>query len=159
MHNMQIYTGYFAGFNKGIDYPNPISIAASTPKWWIDRGFQKATWLAPRAEWFWDWKKKVDDYMASGGYSEDELKADYEKKYFNTVIGRMSPSTMVSLLLKDVFAADRGITLVCYESPVDEDDEFVDGYEPKLGVDFCHRFLLARYIRSGGYECKEYRER
>jgi len=153
----KIYTGYFGGLNKGIDYPNPISIAGWPPKWWIDRGFQKATWLAPKAEWFWPWKKKVEEYTSSGGYSEDELKAEYEEEYFKTVIGRMSPSDVVGLLLKDVIVFDRGVTLMCYESPVGKDDEFVDSYEPKLGVDFCHRFLLAKYIRSGGYDCKEYR--
>lgn len=123
-----IYTTYFGNLKNLPKNIIPISICYKAPDWWNGLQYRK---LAPKYEFFKVWKETKDN--------------DYYIEHFNSeVLGVLDHPTTVIMELKhlcDKSVYDKvDIALVCYEKP----------------TDFCHRHLVAKWLRSGGYECKEY---
>jgi uncharacterized protein YbcV (DUF1398 family) len=155
---MIIYTGYFAGI-KNHFYPNTISIAGKTPDWFYGL---KAPFLAPKADWFWQWKEIFEDVKNSKrlnlGFNFDDPYSDLQKeiardpikwyinKYMETVLTE-APEIYYSNLQKLIndWNDDTEITLMCYEKPFDKEHEFET---------FCHRNIVADYLKSGGFDVR-----
>jgi len=122
-----IYTSYFAKLNKLPDYVIPISICGKSPSWYNGLEYKK---LAPKYDFFMEWKKNKDN--------------DYYIRHYNSEVLNKLQAEFVIADLKHL--CDKSlwenvdICLICYEKP----DEF------------CHRHLVANWLRLNGYECKEY---
>lgn len=69
----------------------------------------------------------------------------YIKCFKEQVLNSLEPSEVVMELKhlcdKSMYT-DIDIALVCYEKP----------------EDFCHRHIVAKWLRAGGYDCKEWSE-
>ena len=131
-----IYTTYFANLRKLPDNVIPISICGKAPPWYQGLQYKK---LAPKYDFFMEWKKNQDnDY--------------YVEHYQAEVLDCISTATVIrhlEVMLRDViegtgsrpFTKDSKwhIALVCYETP----DKF------------CHRHLVAEWLRNDGWGCEE----
>lgn len=82
--------------------------------------------LAPKYWWWRIWK------------DEDKGEDWYTQKYMSTVLDCLMPISVVSDL--KALAEDHDIALVCYEKP----------------GDFCHRHLVAQWLRDAGYSVEEW---
>lgn len=123
-----IYTSYFGNLKKLPENIIPISICGKAPDWWKGLQYKK---LAPKYQFFTEWKKNKDN--------------NYYIKHFNEeVLNGLEASEVVMELhhLCDKSMYDNiDIVLVCYEKP----------------EDFCHRHLVAEWLRQGGYAVEEYK--
>lgn len=122
-----IYTSYFAKLKDLPSNITPIAICGSIPKGYKGLWYKK---LAPKWSFFKTWKETHDN--------------DYYIQHFNDeVLSNLDASTVVMELKhlcdKSMYS-DVDICLVCYEKP----------------IDFCHRHLVAKWLRDGGYDCKEW---
>lgn len=126
---MKIWTYYYARIK---DLPSsilPVSIAGWAPKGWAGEEYKK---LAPKKDWFFQYKKTGDQEF-------------YKKKYYETVLSKLDPGTVYKDLeeILSKYPEKTGIALVCYE---------------KFG-DFCHRHLVSEWLSGRGYGvCEEYSE-
>lgn len=131
-----IYTSYFAKLKSLPDNIVPISICSKVPDWYKGLQYKK---LAPKYDFFMEWKKNHDN--------------DYYIKCFNEqVLDRLNAKNVVkeldNLLLGITTSIDYKadaikvpeITLICYEKP----------------PNFCHRHLVAEWLRRNGFECEEW---
>jgi uncharacterized protein YeaO (DUF488 family) len=135
-----IYTGYFA---MAKHYPNPISIALYPPKWF--KGLSNMTSLAPSKELLGWWKSKKEHTKEDESeYTERYLKENRSglllavKKLgvivnSEQLIGEKLPNLPTS--------PDLDYTLLCYEKP----------------GDFCHRHIVAQFLREHGIPCEEFK--
>ena len=134
-----IYTSYFGKLRKLPKNVLPVAICAKIPDWYT--GLQY-TPLAPRYDLLMKWK---DDH------NED----DYIQCFNNTTLSNLNIirvlSDLHSLLPEDAKASmlqfvwnsdEYHIALVCYE---------------KAG-DFCHRHIVANWLREYDIECEEWEE-
>lgn len=124
---MMIYTSYFAKLKSLPDNVIPISICGKAPDWYKGLQYKK---LAPKYDFFMEWKKSHDN--------------DYYIKCFNEqVLSNINASDVV-MELKHLCGKslweNPPIALICYEKP----------------SDFCHRHLVAEWLRQNGFECKEW---
>jgi hypothetical protein len=125
-----IYTTYFANLKKLPDSIVPISICGKAPDWYKGLQYKK---LAPKYGFFMEWKKNHDN--------------NYYIKHFNEEVLNTLNSREVILDLLSMTGNIKGlnylphIALVCYEKP----------------TDFCHRHLVAEWLRNDGYDVKEWR--
>lgn len=122
-----IYTSYFAKLKSLPDNVIPISICGKAPDWYKGLQYKK---LAPKYDFFMEWKKNHDN--------------DYYIKCFNEqVLSNINASNVV-MELKHLcgksLCENQPIALICYEKP----------------SDFCHRHLVAEWLRQNGFECKEW---
>ena len=62
----------------------------------------------------------------------------FTREYQEQILARLSPHGLINDLTK--FASGKDIAFVCYEK----------------SADFCHRHLVADWLRSAGYECTEF---
>ena len=99
---MQLYTSYFAKTKQLIEMGlRPVCVAGYAPKFFFDTSnahFYPD--LAPRREWFWEWKSK---HLSNEWYIE---------KYNETVLSKLNPEKVLSDL------GDNAVML-CYEKPTD----------------------------------------
>ncbi|MDD6827913.1 MAG: hypothetical protein PUE12_17740 [Oscillospiraceae bacterium] len=123
-----IYTSYFAQLNKLPNNIIPISICAKTPDWYKGLQYKK---LAPKYDFFMEWKKNHDnDY--------------YIKCYNEQVLDKLHPASVYTdlwNLCDNTTLTEPTICLVCYEKP----------------SDFCHRHLVAKWLTENGCPCEEYK--
>lgn len=120
-----IYTSYFAKLKSLPEDVVPISICAKAPDWYKGLQYKK---LAPKYEFFMQWKKNNDnDY--------------YIRCFKEQVINLLDVNAVVKELKNLVGDDSRDICLICYEKP----------------ADFCHRHLVADWLNENGFECKEYK--
>ena len=82
--------------------------------------------LAPKDSFFYEWKKSRDN--------------DYYIKHFNREVLSVLNADVVIKELLELAQGKEKIALVCYEQP----------------EDFCHRHLVADFLRQAGYKVKEY---
>jgi hypothetical protein len=121
-----IYTTYFAKLRSLPKDIIPIAICAKSPP-----GYQGPSYraLAPHYDFY------------------SKYKTDGDTEYFTTcyrdqILRHMNPTRVVA----DLYAqagkgyCDGDIALVCYEK----------------STDFCHRHLVADWLRDNGYDCEEY---
>lgn len=96
-----IVTTYFANLKKLPSSFAPVSICGKAPGWYKGAQYKK---LAPKYEFFQEWKKNHDnDY--------------YIRCFKEQVLQTLNPDTVVRELITITGRAD--IALVCYEKPGD----------------------------------------
>lgn len=124
-----IYTSYFAKLKSLPDNIIPISICAKVPDWYKGLQYKK---LAPKYDFFMEWKKTHDN--------------DYYIKCFKAqVTDKLVAKNVVnelSEMIHDLGFDEEDICLICYEKP----------------SDFCHRHLVAKWLKEDGYKCEEWKE-
>lgn len=123
-----IYTSYFAKLKSLPESVIPISICAKAPSWY--KGLQ--------------YKNLAPTYDILMKYKHDGNNEDYIKTFNEQILSRLNASKVIFELGS---LADRGntnysfdICLICYEK----------------SSDFCHRHLVAEWLRKYGYDCKEW---
>lgn len=132
-----IYTSYFARLKQLPKNIVPISICGKAPGWYNGIQYGK---LAPKYDFFMEWKKNHDnDY--------------YIKCYNEQVLNKLNAQEVVNELTKLTHNPYRNpklwayggqgleIALICYEKP----------------SDFCHRHLVAKWLTDNGFPCEEYK--
>jgi uncharacterized protein (DUF488 family) len=122
-----IYTTYFAKLKSLPKEIIPISICRKAPAGYKGLQYKK---LAPKYDFFMEWKRTGDnDY--------------YIKCFKEQVLDKLNADDVVFELNDIIYyikGLDMDIALVCYEKP----------------TDFCHRHLVADWLRDNGYRCEEY---
>lgn len=123
-----IYTSYFAKLKFLPNNIIPISICGKAPDWYKGLQYKK---LAPKYDFFIEWKKTHDN--------------DYYIKCFNEqVLDKLNVLTVMRDLIDLVNSTEnhigKEIALICYEKP----------------SDFCHRHLVADWLRKNGLQCEEW---
>ena len=123
-----IYTTYFAKLKSLPKDVLPISICGKSPTWYTGLQYKK---LAPKYDFFMEWKENHDN--------------DYYIKCFNEqVLDKLDILTVLRNLIDMANGMNgeyKSIALVCYEKP----------------NDFCHRHLVAEWLRNNDIECEEYK--
>ena len=116
-----IYTTYFAKLKKLPENVIPIAICSKVPEGYSGFHFRS---LAPRFDFFTEWKRTEDN--------------DYFIKCYNEqVLATLDVHSIVPAL--HGIADGKDVALVCYEK----------------STDFCHRHLIAEWLRAAGYKCEE----
>ena len=123
-----IYTSYFAKLKSLPDNIIPISICGKAPDWYKGLQYKK---LAPKYDFFMKWKENHDN--------------DYYIKCFNEqVLDKLDIITVLRDLIDLTNAIEdpigKEVCLICYEEP----------------SDFCHRHLVADWLKKNGCKCKEW---
>lgn len=123
-------TSYFAKLKK---IAHPIAICGWPPRFYTGPTYKA---LAPKKEWFFDWKKMAE----SGEYTQEQLETWYIERYNTTVLSQLDPHKVWN----DLCAIYPGVSpddihLLCYE---------------KRG-DFCHRHLASQWLRDNGFDITE----
>jgi hypothetical protein len=123
-----IYTTYFAKLKKLPDGILPIAICAQPP---ASLKIPVYRALAPKYNFFQQWKITKDNEL-------------FTENYIGQVLNILNPVKVVTDLYYQYGLAPCScdIALVCYEK----------------SSDFCHRHLVAEWLRANGYQCKEFRE-
>lgn len=121
-----IYTTYFAKLRSLPKEVIPIAICAKVPAGYKGLVYQP---LAPH----YDFYKKYKDSGDANYFT-----ACYEEQILQT----LNPAHVVADLYARAgkFDCNGDIALVCYEK----------------ASDFCHRHLVANWLRDNGYPCEEY---
>lgn len=81
--------------------------------------------LAPKRNWWIDWKNNHHD---------NEI---YKQKYHETVLDTLNVDNIVNRLYE--LSEGKDVVLLCYEKP----------------NEFCHRHIVAQWLRDNGIECIE----
>lgn len=136
-----IYTTYFAQLRNLPPNVIPISICRFPPKWFHGLGYLK---LAPPWGILNKWKEGAKDSNAIQEYSKD---------FHDQVLGSLSimrvlneiqisiPDEIKNQMQSPVWRnGEWHVALVCYEKP----------------SDFCHRHLVAQWLRDSGCKCEEW---
>lgn len=121
-----IYTTYFAKLKSLPKDIIPISICGRAPSGYNGPSYRA---VAPKYDFFMQWKATGDnDY--------------YIKCFKEQVLDTLNPARVVAELYYQIGKAPCScdIALVCYEKP----------------SDFCHRHLVADWLKEHGYECEEF---
>jgi hypothetical protein len=121
-----IYTTYFAKLKSLPKDIIPITICGKAPTGYSGLSYRV---LAPKYDFFMQWKATGDnDY--------------YIKCFKEQILDALNPTKVVAELyyLAGMAPCSCDIALVCYEKP----------------MDFCHRHLVAAWLRDHGYECEEF---
>ena len=124
-----IYTTYFAKLKSLPKDVIPISICAKAPEWYKGLQYKK---LAPKYDFFKKWKETHDNDYYIQCFSEQIL-AQFQGA--SEVV-----SELYELVYKNTGNYPKNIALVCYEKP----------------SDFCHRHVVADWLKKQGYECEEW---
>lgn len=122
-----IYTTYFAKLRVLPENIIPISICAKAPSWY--KGLQYKI-LAPKYDFFMKWKKTHDNDM-------------YIKCFKEQVTDNLNANLIVNDLkqmIREKYGEGKDIALVCYEK----------------SEDFCHRHLVAKWLKENGYNVEEW---
>jgi uncharacterized protein (DUF488 family) len=124
-----IYTSYFAKLRKLPPDIIPISICGKAPEWYKGLQYKK---LAPKYGFFMEWKKNHDNNY----YIEH-----FQKEVLDTLDANKVVDELDSLIIKNKIDREgKDIALICYEKP----------------SDFCHRHLVANWLKKNGYCCEEF---
>lgn len=94
-----LYTTYFAKFKTLPDNIIPVSICGKAPEWYKGLQYKK---LAPKWEFFQEWKKNGDNHF-------------YVKCFNEQVLSKLDARSVYDELVE--LAGSTNIALVCYESP------------------------------------------
>lgn len=84
------------------------------------------------------YKKLAPKYSFFSIWKETHDNEFYIKEFNTQVLSRLNPKQIVEELQS--LSATNDIALVCYERP----------------SDFCHRHLVAEWLRDNGYDCQEF---
>ena len=132
-----IYTSYFAQLRNLPENVIPISICAKAPDWYKGLQYKK---LAPKYDFFTKWKESHDNDYYVKCFNEQVLNnLDRSKVLIDLQL--MLPYEIKGSMDNVVWnSKHHHIALICYEKP----------------TDFCHRHLVAQWLRDGGFKCKEW---
>lgn len=130
-----IYTTYFDNLKNLPENIIPISICGKAPDWYKGLQYKK---LAPKYDFFMKWKETHDDEY-------------YVKCYKEQVLNKLDRIKIAmeldNLMFLEALAIDKfnlksipTFALVCYEKP----------------ADFCHRHLVAEWLKEAGFEVEEW---
>lgn len=121
-----IYTSYFAKLKSLPKNVLPISICGKAPVWYTGVQYKK---LAPKYDFFMDWKRTNDNNI-------------YIKCFNEQVLNNLDVVSIVQELTDIMTQAEcEHIALVCYEKP----------------SDFCHRHLVSAWLTRNNIKCEEYK--
>lgn len=133
-----IYTSYFAKLKSLPDNVIPISICAKAPNWYKGIQYKK---LAPKYGFFMKWKEDHDNDYYIERFNLEVL----ESLNITSVLDDLQVSLPEEVKIKMQSPVCRNkdwhIALVCYEKP----------------TDFCHRHLVADWLKKHGFPCEEYK--
>lgn len=118
-----IYTSYFANLKSLPSNVVPVAICGKKPDWY--EGLHYPT-LAPKYDFFKEWKQNQDD-------------AYYTKCYQEQVLDNLC-FVRVMQELQQLTGDKKDICLVCYEAP----DKF------------CHRHLVSKWLQEQGILASEW---
>lgn len=126
-----IYTSYFDNIkNLPLNDVVPVSICLKIPNDY--EGIEYKT-LAPKEDFFNKWEYKTE------GFEECYQNNDYYiESFYSLVLDNLDLEEVVNELYE--LSKGKDIVLICYE-------------KPEL---FCHRHLVAAWLRDNGYECIEW---
>jgi hypothetical protein len=146
-----IYTGYFSRLKMYRDFHlKLISIANHSPFTSGDLSTIKFLPLTP-GSWIYSWK---NDFKNRPDISR--AKQEYINMYYREYLNKFDPDK----LFKEIndFAKAIDIVLLCYEAPPKQmgPDGIIDLGWLEVGRAFCHRHIVADFLRQGGYPCQEY---
>ena len=96
-----LYTTYFARIKSLPNTITPVTICGKAPAWFDGPQYKK---LAPKYEFFSEWKKTGDNHY-------------YVDCFDRQVLSVLNPQTVISELQE--IAGNEDIALVCYEKPED----------------------------------------
>lgn len=121
-----IYTTYFAKLKKLPENIKPIAICAKPPVGYTGPIYRG---LAPKYDFF-------AKYKINGN------KEEFAENYVGQVLSTLNPVKVVTELYYQLEAAPNtcDIALVCFEK----------------STDFCHRHIVAAWLREAGYDCEEW---
>ena len=74
-------------------------------------------------------------------YKNDHDEAYYVEHFNSEVLGRIRAMDVVNAISK-LSGGAKKVALICYEKP----------------TDFCHRHLVAKWLKENGYSCEEWKE-
>lgn len=123
-----IYTSYFGQLRNLPDDIIPVSICGKALDWYTGLQYKK---LAPKWEFFQEWKKNHDNNY-------------YIKCFKEQVLDTLTPVEVIvdlSLKVPSFNTGECDIALICYEKP----------------KNFCHRHLVANWLNDNGIRAKEWR--
>jgi hypothetical protein len=146
---MLLFTGYFAKIKFYRDaHLKPISIANQDPPW--EKSQQRFIPLVP-GNWIYSWKRDLHNRSDLG-----KAKIEYINTYFTKCLNSFTPQKLYEAIAE--FTEDEDAILLCYETPPNQmgADGIVDLSWLTAGKSFCHRHLIADFLRRGGYNCIEY---
>lgn len=131
-----IYTSYFAQLKNLPDNIIPISICGKAPDWYHGLQYKK---LAPKYDFFMKWKENHDNNYYIKCFNEQVL----------SKLGRLKILNDLQLLILNNIKEKMNspvwnnenfhIALICYEKP----------------SEFCHRHLVADWLKEYGIEVEE----
>lgn len=130
---MKIYTTYFAKLKKLPSDVVPVPISNSIPG--TSGGDTAYSSLSANK-----YQKLVPPWYIVKTYKENGDKEQYIKDYKRLMLDHLDPHGVVANLKNR--AGYNDVALVCYE---------------KSG-DFCHRHLVAEWLRAAGYDVSEWKE-
>ena len=146
-----IFTGYFGKVKEYTDrHLKLVSIANSTIRTTERYKIFKFPSLAP-GSWIYNWKSSLKN-----GRSLDKAKNDYINNYYTKCLNGITPKNLFDSLYN--FTDGYDAILLCYEKPpIQMQLEGIIKLDwLEAGTSFCHRHLVADFLRDGGYECREY---
>lgn len=123
-----MYTSYYANVKNLPESIIPISIAGKAPEGYKGLEYKR---LAPKYGFFSEWKKSGDNEYYIKCFKEQVLKP---LNIFE-VLGELA-----QLRNSIEGGSNKKICLICYEKP----------------DDFCHRHLVAEWLRSNKVPCREW---
>lgn len=132
-----IYTSYFAKLKQLLKNIVPISICGRAPDWY--KGLQYGK-LAPKYDFFMEWKKNHDNDYYIKCYSEQMLDKLNAQEVVNELT-KLTHNPYRNPRLWSYGSQALDTALICYEKP----------------SDFCHRHLVAKWLIDSGYPCEEYK--
>lgn len=136
-----IYTSYFAKLKSLPDNVIPISICGKAPDWYKGLQYKK---LAPKYDFFMKWKRDHDNDYYIKCFNEQVLDPLNVYEVINEMYEMLSEPHKTLWKMTNCPPwnnSDVNIALICYEKP----------------NDFCHRHLVANWLKKNGIKCEEWK--
>jgi len=127
-----IYTSYISNLKNIPKHIVPITICGKTPLGWNGKQYKK---LAPKWEFFSKWKNKT--FGCEECFKNNEY---YTKEFYDKVLNKLNIQQVLNELY-ELSGGSENIVLLCYEKP----------------DDFCHRHLVADWMKGYGIEIEEWK--
>ena len=132
-----IYTSYFAQIKNFPENVIPIAICGGLPQWYSGLWYKK---LAPKYKFFMEWKENHDNEFYIEHFNKEVLEP-LEKVIVLNEIQLLIPKEIRAEMDAPVWRSESvHVALICYEKP----------------GDFCHRNLVADWLREDGLEIEEW---
>lgn len=125
--NINIFTSYYANIPNIPQGYITVSIAGKCPSFYNGLEYKK---VAPKIQFFTEWKKNNDNDYYTHCYNEQVL---------NTLNATDVVQDIINLAKEQNYSNNLNIVLLCYEKP----------------NEFCHRHLLSNWLYKYGYIVEE----